>query len=286
MRRTNWFRKLVTVIVALGLVCQTSFSNTVAYAARNDVWVWDDADNSDWEDVDEEDENDALDYEDEEEEDEWDIADDSEDENDMGDDWEDSWEEEDDEEEIEDDEEEEVPTLSSTSLKLKTGSVAGLTVNGDYEYIEWSSSKKSVAKVDSSGAVKAMKAGTTVITAKVTCLVETDDDFDEDSEDEDFFNEADDADVEGEEVIYTLKCKIKVTAPNIKISAKKLTIKKGKSAKLKIKGTTAKVTWKSGNKKVATVNKGTVKALKAGKTKITAKVAGKVLKCSVTVKNK
>ena len=48
----------------------------------------------------------------------------------------------------------------------------------------------------------------------------------------------------------------------------------------------AKVTWKSSNKKVATVNKGTVKAKKAGKTTITAKVSGKTLKCSVTVKKK
>lgn len=295
MRRTNWFRKVVTAIVALGLVCQMSFSGTVAYAAwdDNDTWEsvqgWNDNENDGWEEVDEEDENEVIDCEDEDE----DIIDDSEDESGFEDDWDDV----DDEDEIDEEDEIEVeePTLSSTSLKLKAGSVAGLTVNGDYEYVEnWTSSKPSVAKVDSNGAVKAVKAGTTVITAEVVCFVEDEDEedfFDEDEEDffeedeEDFFEE-DEEEEEGKEITFTLKCKVTVTAPTIKISAKKLTIKKGKSAKLKITGTTAKVTWKSSNKKVATVSKGTVKAKKAGKTTITAKVSGKTFKCSVTVKKK
>lgn len=293
MRRTKWFRKVVTAIVALAVVCQMSLSSSVVYAAWDDVSAWeneadewdtDEWDNDGWEDADDEvDDDDVEDWDDSEEDTEDEDTEDDDTDEDDAEDWDD---ETDDEDTEEDDDEFEEPVLSSSSLTLKAGSVAGLKVTGSYEYIEWSSSKPSVAKVDSSGAVKAVKAGTTVIKAKVTCFIETEDDY---YEDEDFFDEEDSDDeeeLEGEEVTYTLKCTVKVKAANIKISAKKLTIKKGKSAKLKITGTSAKVTWKSSNKKVATVNKGTVKAKKAGKTTITAKVSGKTLKCSVTVKKK
>lgn len=61
---------------------------------------------------------------------------------------------------------------------------------------------------------------------------------------------------------------------------------RGKSYRLKISGneTSAKVKWRSANKKVATVSStGKVKAKAAGKTKITAKVGGVKLRCKVTV---
>ena len=167
MRKTKWLCKLVTAIVAMAVICQMSFSSPVAYAAWEDDQEWDTSEddveeNDDWEEV-----------EDTEGEDEWDDT-----------------EEEDDVDEEEDFEE---PELSSTSLSLKVGSVAGLNVTGNYEYVEWSSSKSSVAKVDSSGAVKAIKAGTAVITAKVTCIIEDEEDefFDEESEEDDFFDEDD-----------------------------------------------------------------------------------------------
>ena len=49
----------------------------------------------------------------------------------------------------------------------------------------------------------------------------------------------------------------------------------------------AKVTWKSSNKKIASVTKkGNVHALAVGKAKITAEVGDKKFKCKVTVKNK
>jgi len=74
---------------------------------------------------------------------------------------------------------------------------------------------------------------------------------------------------------------------------KKLNLVKGKSKTLKIKNISkqAKVTWKSSNKKAATVSaKGSVKAIKKGKADISAviKVAGKTytLKQKVTVNNK
>ena len=73
----------------------------------------------------------------------------------------------------------------------------------------------------------------------------------------------------------------------ITLNKKKLTLKVGKTFKLKVKGTKKKAVWKSSKKKVATVNKkGLVRAKKKGTAGITAKVAGKKLKCTVTVKKK
>lgn len=57
------------------------------------------------------------------------------------------------------------------------------------------------------------------------------------------------------------------------------------SVKLKVKGTSKKVKWRTGNKSVATVSSsGKVTGKKPGKVTITAKVGGKSYKCKVTVK--
>jgi len=74
-----------------------------------------------------------------------------------------------------------------------------------------------------------------------------------------------------------------------RLSSKKIVLQVGKTKKLKVKNKPAgvKVTWKSSKKKVATVSKkGKVKAKKAGKTTITAKVGKKKYKCRVIVRNK
>lgn len=66
---------------------------------------------------------------------------------------------------------------------------------------------------------------------------------------------------------------------------KKKTAYKGQTIQLKVKKASDKITWKSSNKKVASVNSsGQVRALKAGKATISAKVGGKTFKCKVTVK--
>ena len=76
-------------------------------------------------------------------------------------------------------------------------------------------------------------------------------------------------------------------AATIKISKKKATIIKGESITLKITGTKSKVTWKSSNKKVASVSpKGKVTAKKKGTVTITAKMGKKKLTCKITVKDK
>lgn len=74
-------------------------------------------------------------------------------------------------------------------------------------------------------------------------------------------------------------------ASKVKLNKTKATLYTGKTLQLKVKGTKKKVTWKSSNKKVATVSKnGKVTAKKKGKATITATVSGKKYNCKVTVK--
>ena len=76
-------------------------------------------------------------------------------------------------------------------------------------------------------------------------------------------------------------------AGTVKLNKKKVTLTKGYTCQLKVKGTSKKVKWSSSNKSVASVSsKGLVKAKKAGTTKIKAAVkGGKTYTCKVTVKN-
>ncbi len=79
---------------------------------------------------------------------------------------------------------------------------------------------------------------------------------------------------------------IQTQAATIKLNHKSLTMYIGDSKTLK--ATTSlngKITWKSSNKKVASVsNKGKVKAKKAGTAVITAKIKSKKVTCKITVK--
>ncbi|MDR1043270.1 MAG: Ig-like domain-containing protein [Clostridiales Family XIII bacterium] len=77
----------------------------------------------------------------------------------------------------------------------------------------------------------------------------------------------------------------------VKLSKTKASLTVGETLTLKVKGTKAKISWSSSNKKIATVtSKGKVKAVKAGKAtvKATYKVnkKKKTLKCVVTIKAK
>lgn len=66
----------------------------------------------------------------------------------------------------------------------------------------------------------------------------------------------------------------------------KATVKVGKTVKIKATATPAtKITYKTSNKKIATVNaKGVVTGKKAGKATISVKANGKTVKVKVTVK--
>lgn len=73
-------------------------------------------------------------------------------------------------------------------------------------------------------------------------------------------------------------------ASKVKLNKTSVTLEKGESVTLKLKGTKKKVTWSSNKKKVVTVTKkGKVTAKKAGTAKITAKVGKKKYTCKVTV---
>ena len=76
-----------------------------------------------------------------------------------------------------------------------------------------------------------------------------------------------------------------MTVKPMSISKSKATIYVKKTQQLKVNGGSGTATWKSSNKKVATVtSKGVVKGIKPGTATITAKKNGKTFKCKVTVK--
>ncbi|MDD6038610.1 MAG: Ig-like domain-containing protein, partial [bacterium] len=70
----------------------------------------------------------------------------------------------------------------------------------------------------------------------------------------------------------------------VKLNKTSATLFVGESVQLRVSGTSQKVTWKSGNTKVATVSsKGKVVAKKSGNATITATVSGKSYKCNLKV---
>ena len=155
------------------------------------------------------------------------------------------------------------------SLKMKK---AALTMNkGTQTYVsykvnptgatttlKWKSSNKNVAAVDQTGKIVAKKAGKATITVTAN----------------------------GKKA--TVKVSVVDPCTSVKVQSA-LTLKAGKSAKLKVtttpKTTGQKATFKSSNKKVATVDsKGKVKALKKGTAKITVTVGKQKATCTVKVK--
>lgn len=74
------------------------------------------------------------------------------------------------------------------------------------------------------------------------------------------------------------------SAASVKMNKKTATLQVGKTLKLKVYGTSRKITWRSTKKSVASVSStGKVKAKKLGTAKIYAKFSGKKLYCTVTV---
>ena len=160
-------------------------------------------------------------------------------------------------------------TLSETALSLTAGDSVTLTAtvapeNATDKTVTWTSSNTGVATVEN-GTVKAVSAGTAVITAKA-----------------------------GEK---TAECTVTVKAPEpeiveatgITLSRTTLSLKAGASAALTAtvapaNATDKTVTWTSSNTRVATVTNGTVKAVANGTATITAATKnGKRATCTVTV---
>ncbi len=161
-------------------------------------------------------------------------------------------------------------TMSPKTLTLNEGKTGQLTAtvapsNADNKNVTWKSDNEKVATVSSTGKVTAKKAGTATITVTT---------------------------VDGGK---TATCKVtvkanKVPVKSVSLNKTKLTL--GAKEKFTLKATvkpsnatSKKVSWKSSNKKVATVSsKGVVTTKKTGKVTITAKADGKSKKCTITVK--
>ncbi|MCI8282048.1 MAG: Ig domain-containing protein [Lachnospiraceae bacterium] len=161
--------------------------------------------------------------------------------------------------------------LNKTSMSLKVGASETLRAtvtpaNATDKTITWSSSNTKIATVDKTGKVKAASSGTARITAKTS---------------------------NGKTAVCTVtvtKPVVKVTS--VKLNRTKLTLNKGKTVSLKATvnpsgATNKRVSWKSSNTKVATVDKnGKVKAVSKGTATITVTTAdgSKRATCKVTVK--
>lgn len=84
----------------------------------------------------------------------------------------------------------------------------------------------------------------------------------------------------------SVRCKITVKDPVIKLNKSSATTYKGKKYTLKASTSySIKVTWNSSNNKIATVSsKGFITPKKAGKVTITTSVYGKKVTCKINVK--
>ena len=151
-------------------------------------------------------------------------------------------------------------TLAKGATYKKLASSITVTPVTSKEKVTYSSSNKKVATVSSKGVIKAKKAGTAKITVKSG----------------------------KKKVVVTVKVTgVKTTNLSGVPAAKN--VSKGKSFKIKAiatpKNTDEKITFKSSNKKVATVtSKGVVKGLKKGAATITVQSGSKKMTCKVTVK--
>lgn len=77
-----------------------------------------------------------------------------------------------------------------------------------------------------------------------------------------------------------LRCRVHV----IDLNKKRLKLRVGETYRLKLRGSNAWVRWRSSNPAVAKINLfGKIKAKKPGSTIITARVKGKVIRCTVRV---
>lgn len=153
---------------------------------------------------------------------------------------------------------------AGTALKLKAKVAPSEATD---PAVKWTSSRPAVASVSAAGVVRTLKAGTARITAKAggktaACLI----------------------------TVYAAKKKTAVRS--VKISLKKLTLRRGKTRKLKAvirpqNATNRKVIWKSTNPKIAKVNRnGKVTAKKKGTAYIivTSADGKKKARCKVVVK--
>ena len=148
-----------------------------------------------------------------------------------------------------------VYTLNKSSLAIYisqsyTLKVAVSPTSYGISKIKWTTSNPAVATVSSKGVVKGIGKGTATISAQ----------------------------------IGTQKVKCKVTVRNMTINVTNKTVYVKRTVKLSVLGGTGKISWKTSNKKVATVtSSGVVKGVAPGKAVIYAIRNGKKLKCNIKV---
>lgn len=156
------------------------------------------------------------------------------------------------------------PGKTSVAVKKTKKLAANVTPSStEDKTVKWKSHNTKIAKVSSTGTVTGIGKGTVLITATSNSSGKT------------------------------AVCNVTVTVPvsHVILSTTKTKIKKGKTKKISayVKPTNAsnkKVTWKSSNKRIATVtSKGTIKGIRKGTAKITVKTSsgGKTATCRVTV---
>ena len=161
-------------------------------------------------------------------------------------------------------------TLNKTSasiLRNKTitlKATAGSSSAND-KSVTWTTSNKKVATVNSKGVVKGIAKGTATITATAK---------------------------DGSKVKAVCKITVKQPVTKLTINKTKLTVKKGKTATLKVtvapsSANDKSLKWTTSNKNIATVTqKGVVKGIKTGTVTITAAArdgSGKKVTCKITV---
>lgn len=145
-------------------------------------------------------------------------------------------------------------TLTTTQAALYRGQNIKLTAKtSSGRKVTWKTKKRSVATVDASGTVTAVKHGTAVITASLDGI--------------------------------TKECQITVKSPTIQLSKKSITLKKGKSLLLTADVRSGNgVTWKSSKSSVASVSSnGKVSAKKKGTCYIYALEDGAKESCHIRV---
>ena len=149
------------------------------------------------------------------------------------------------------------PTISKSEMGLKTGQTGTLTLKNTSlkkQDITWKSANESIAKVDASGKITAVAAGSTII-----------------------YTESGGSRNE---------CAVTVAKPVI--SNTEMELKVGKTGQLSLKNTNLKkqdIIWKSSNESIATVDaNGKVKGISAGRTVVYTEAGGVRNECIVTVK--
>ena len=150
-------------------------------------------------------------------------------------------------------------TLSNGNITLVQGEKATITAqikpsNATSKEITWTSSDTSIASV-TDGKISALKAGTTLITARTK---------------------------NGK----IANCIVTVLKPTLTLNTTSVSIEEGKEVTLKatVSPSNSKVTWKSSNTSVATVTEGKVVGKKEGTAIITATSNGLTAECTVTVR--